>query len=184
MARTLEVFLPVSIGKKYGKQGETFYLLWGSFLRCRDGGFYSFALRTSAVATIKSRPFDKTSSHEFPATCEDVNIEGVTSGALGKKHPLQNRRKVPGIFGPARKTFENFSLCEKLRAAVGRVGLSPFPRDDSNIWRPDFYAKEVFVLRLTFLLGLMEMQNWNKVLLIVKYEWQLQRYEKFRVKMA
>lgn len=133
MARTLEVFLPVSIGKKRGKQGETFYLLWGSFLRCRDGGFYSFALRTSAVATIKSRPFDKTSSHEFPATCEDVNIEGVRSGALGKKHPLQNRRKVPGIFGSARKTLENFSLCEKLRAAVGRVGLSPFPRDDSNI---------------------------------------------------
>lgn len=70
--------------------------------------------------------FDKTSSHEFPATWENVNIEGWRAATYVEKSALYRiDGKHTGIFGLARKTLQNFSLREKPRAAR-RVGLSSF----------------------------------------------------------
>lgn len=122
MARTLEVFLPVSISKKRGKQGETFYLLWGSFLRCRSGGFYSFALRTSTIATIKSRRSIKRQATNFWRLARTSTSRDGERRVRKKAHPLQNQRKAPTrIFGPgvenARKFFltRETSLCRARR---------------------------------------------------------------------
>jgi len=131
MARTLEVFLPVSIGKKRKARRDVLSSMgkfppvprrWILFLRASY-----FRSRYNKVP-----PFNKTSSHEFPATCEDVNIEGWRVARSEKSTLYRIGEKRRGYLVPAQKTLENSSLCEKLRTA-GRVGLSLFPRDDWNI---------------------------------------------------
>lgn len=107
MARTLEVFLPVSIGKKRGKQGETFYLLWGSFLWCCSGGFYSFALRTSAVATIKSRCSIKRQATNFRRLARTSTSRGGERRAWKK---ALYRIGEKGIFGPGAENAQKFFL--------------------------------------------------------------------------
>lgn len=97
MARTLEVFPHVGIGKKRGKRARRFIShgevsfgaprRWILFLRASY-----FRRRYNKVSS-----FDKTSSHEFPATRGDVNIEGGVRGGKEKKTPLTtNRRKARG----------------------------------------------------------------------------------------
>lgn len=134
MARTLEVFLPVSIGKKREKQGETFYLPWGSFLpgSARGGGFYSFALRTSAVATIKSRRSIKRQATNFRRLARTSTSRGGDGGGgwrnARKKAPFTEiGEKRRGYLVPVRKTLANFSLCEgtsRLHRARRIIALS------------------------------------------------------------
>lgn len=81
----------------------------------------------------KVPPFDKTSSHEFPATCRGRQHRGVASSGARKKAPFTESAKSTGdIWSRRGKRSKIFPYARKLRAA-GRVGLSSFPRDDWNI---------------------------------------------------
>lgn len=134
MARTLEVFSHVSIGKKRGKQARRFIShgevsfgaprRWILFLRASY-----FRSRYNKVSS-----FDKTSSHEFPATRGDVNIEG---GARGKKNALcgidEKRVGRKGIFGPTRKTRSKIFPHMRNLTVQSASDYRPFSRDDWNI---------------------------------------------------
>lgn len=116
--------------------------------------------------------FDKTSSHEFPATWENVNTEGWRVATYVEKSALYGiDGKRAGIFRLARKTFGNFSLRGKPRVVQGVSDYRPFQCNDWNIWRPDFFSGEGICL--TFGGTNRNAKFWNVVLLIVKYKWQL-----------
>lgn len=128
MARTLEVFVPVSVGKKRGKRaGETFYLLQGSFLRWRNGGFYSFALRTSGAATIKSRRSIKRQATNFRRLGRTSTPRGWRAATyVEKKRPLRNWRKARGDISSRAENARKFSLTWETSRCAGHVGLSSF----------------------------------------------------------
>jgi len=142
MARTLEVFPHVSIGKKRGRQARRF-ISHGevSFGARHGGGFYSFALRTSAAATIKSRRSIKRQATNFRRLAErDVNIEGGVRGrgegwgeggnALYGIDKKRVGRQGENIWSRAGNALENFFSREKTRAAESASDYRPFSRDD------------------------------------------------------
>lgn len=156
--------------KKRGKRaGETFYLLQGSFLRWRNGGFYSFALRASGAATIKSRRSIKRQATNFRRLGRTSTPRGGERRRMWKKAPFTElTERVRGYFVPLGKRSKifpyvgNLELCRACRIIVlsnamtgifdGRISL----------------AEEVFVLHLA---EIMEMQNFGTwYYIIVKYK--------------
>lgn len=134
MARTLEVFVPVSIGKKRGKRaGETFYLLQGSFLLWRNGGFYSFALRTSAAATIKSRRSIKRQATNFRRLGRTSTSRGGERRRMWKKAPFTElTESTRGYLVSRGKRSKIFPYVRNL-ALHGVSDYRPFRCDDWNI---------------------------------------------------
>lgn len=128
MARTLEVFVPVSVGKKRGKRaGETVLSPPGKFSPMAQR--WILFLRASYFRSRYNKvpSFDKTSSHEFPATWENVNTEGMASGDVcGKKRPLRNWRKARGDISSRAENVRKFFLTWETSRCAGRVGLSSF----------------------------------------------------------
>lgn len=92
----------------------------------------------------KVPPFDKTSSHEFPATWENVNTEGRRARRrMWKKAPFTElTESTRGYFVSRGKRSKIFPYVGNL-VLQGVSDYRPFQCDDWNIWRPDFFAKEV-----------------------------------------
>lgn len=118
----------LSPGQKARKSREMFYLLWGSFLSHddappTDGGISFLRASYFRVHNNKVSLFDKTSSHEFPAT---RRLRTSTTRDEGKSVFCRIRRKARGgylVFRAenARKFLLMWGTAER------RVGLSSFP---------------------------------------------------------
>lgn len=120
----------------------------------------------------KVSSFDKTSRHEFPKSRENVNIMGKHS-ADGKKR--QNRRDARRYLVSRGETSSKISLfVGKLRALSlqGASDYRPYHTMtrifDGRISQRGWYLCWIWHSRMRK--RLMEMQNWQEMLVILRYQ--------------
>lgn len=114
----------VSAKSAESAQARCFISYGEVFLQWRNaGGFYSFALRTSAVATIKSRRSIKRQATNFRRLGRTSTPRGGERGDVcGKKRPLQNWRKAHGDISSRAENARKFFLTwETTRCRACRI---------------------------------------------------------------